>query len=97
MRKMEIYNTDLFSAEITEILQILSDKKIPAEINTKGLKKYAAPYPSVEIIEKMREYNIPILLSDDAHHADDLGYKFAEIDTLLKELKYDNYWKLDGK
>ena len=68
---------------------------MPAEINTKGYKKYNDAYPSQPIIQMMKEYNIPVLISDDAHHADDIGKEFARVEENLNMLNYNNRWKLE--
>lgn len=95
MRKAEIYTLSDFSDDIKELLKALSERNMPAEINTKGYKKYNDSYPSQPIIQMMKEYNIPVLISDDAHHADDIGKEFARVEENLNMLNYNNRWKLE--
>ncbi|MHA1344478.1 MAG: histidinol phosphate phosphatase, partial [Promethearchaeota archaeon] len=60
------------------------------EINSSGLrKKVKEQYPSVEIIEKMYELDIPVLLGSDAHKIDEIAYEFNYIIDLLKNIGYN--------
>ncbi|MBQ8436367.1 MAG: hypothetical protein IJX20_01815 [Alphaproteobacteria bacterium] len=43
----------------------------------------------------MKEYNISTLISDDAHHIDDIGNEFKRIEKNLTEMNYTNRWKLN--
>jgi len=95
MRKAEVYNLEYFFADIEELLKTLAEQNIPAEINTKGYKKYNDAYPTISIIKMMKEYNISTLISDDAHHIDDIGNEFKRIEETLTEMNYTNRWKLN--
>ena len=52
-------------------------------------KQIKEQYPSVKIIKKMHELDIPILLGSDAHHPDELGFNFNNIIKLVKGIGYD--------
>ena len=68
---------------------------MPAEINSKGISKSGEPYPTLEIIKKMRNLNIPTLISDDAHKADNMGKDYDKVEKILQELIYTNRWNLN--
>ncbi len=56
------------------------------EVNTKGLyqKKCATTYPSPWMLELIFQKEIPITLSSDAHHPDDLINLFPEVASVLR-------------
>lgn len=84
-------NKELVMNEVIKTLELIKKKDLTIEINTGGLRKeIKEQYPSSEIIEEMYELGIPILLSSDAHHPNDLGYKFNEMLKLLSEIGYTN-------
>ena len=95
VRKAEIYNLERFTAEIDELLETLAARNMPAEINSKGISKSGEPYPTLEIIKKMRNLNIPTLISDDAHKADNMGKDYDKVEKILQELNYTSRWKLN--
>lgn len=71
-------------------LEIVAKSDCKLEINTKGqLAKYPNEiYPSLFILKKSRELNIPIVINADAHHPNQLDYYFDESKQLLKEIGY---------
>ncbi len=82
-------NKDLVMNEAIKTLELLKKKNLTIEINTGGLRKEVKEqYPSFKIVGKMYELDIPILLGSDAHHPNDLAYKF---DKMIKQLKKIGY------
>ncbi len=66
-----------FDELIREILKLVKGSGMCIEINTSGLKQKAGEiYPSVEILEIIKEYKIPLTLGSDAHNPDDVGQSF---------------------
>ena len=71
-------------------LELIKKKDLTVEINTSGLrKKVGEQYPSNEIIKKLHDLDIPILLGSDAHHPDELGYNFNEMIKLIKRIGFN--------
>ena len=65
------------------------------ELNTSGFKLgYEEPYPSKRIIKLLSEYNIPIILSDDAHNVERIGDKFLETEKLAQSFNIQNFYEL---
>ncbi len=59
------------------------------EINTGGLRKdVKQQYPTKEIIQRMYEHDIPVLLGSDAHSPESIAYEFKRIINMLKEIGY---------
>ncbi|MFX0021843.1 MAG: histidinol-phosphatase HisJ [Candidatus Hermodarchaeota archaeon] len=81
---------DLVMDEAIRTLELVKKNGLTIEINTGGMrKKVEEQYPSFEIVEKIYELDIPILLGSDAHHPNDLGYKFDVIIKRLKKIGYN--------
>ena len=95
MRKAAVYTQERFMPELDELLKALAVKNMPAEVSSKGLRKSGEPYPVLPLIEKMRRSGIPVVISDDAHHAEDLGADFDKIEKILQKMNYTNRWKLN--
>lgn len=62
----------------------------PFEINTgamyRGLRK--EPYPSVQLLKDLYERKGDILLSSDSHDGASLGFRFAEVAQIVKEIGF---------
>lgn len=83
-------NPELIADHIDKTLELIKKEKLTVEINTSGWRKeIKEQYPSENIIKKMYELDIPILLGSDAHHPDDVGYHFKEVTEIIKEIGYN--------
>jgi histidinol-phosphatase (PHP family) len=81
---------DLVMNEALRTLELVKKKDLTIEINTGGLRKEVKEqYPSFEIVEKIYELDIPILLGSDAHHPNDLAYRFDKIVKHIKKIGYN--------
>lgn len=87
--------------EIKKTIDTIGKSGGIVEVNTRGIyqKKSATTYPSPWILELLCEKNIPVTISSDAHHADDLINQFPETALLLKKIGFnkitilsDNTW-----
>ena len=67
------------------------------EINTRGLykKRCDAFYPSTEILMKARKLDIPVVISTDAHKAEELGLYADEAMIELQKCGYGNVVSFD--
>ena len=75
-----------YRSTIRETLRIIKEAGCIVEVNTRGLyqRKTSTTYPSPWIIEEMGKMQIPVTLSSDAHHPDDLLNRFPQAaETLL--------------
>jgi len=88
-----------------EALEKLAKKGVIVEVNTRGvLKKLNKEfYPSNFILDRCKELSIPICLSADAHHPDDVKTLLPEVRELLKSIGYkeayifdENGWKANS-
>ncbi len=79
-----------YQQEVKETITAIAHSNAIVEVNTRGIyqKKSDTTYPSPWILELIREANIPITLSSDAHHADDLINQFASSAGLLSHIGF---------
>jgi len=83
-------NYDLIMEKVVETLELAKKRDLVIEINSSGLrKKIREQYPSIGIIEKMYELDIPVLLGSDAHQIDEIAYEFKYIIDILKNVGYN--------
>jgi histidinol-phosphatase (PHP family) len=89
MDKIKMHNRDnqffseedvWYRKEIAQTLDAIAAKGCVIEVNTRGIyqKKTTTTYPSPWILKEILARNIPITISSDAHHPDDLVNHFQE-------------------
>lgn len=83
-------NSEKVNDQVIKILELVKKKNLVMEVNSSGLRKpIKEQYPSENILRKMYELDIPLLLGSDAHHPDELGFEFINIIKLIKEIGYN--------
>ena len=87
VRKMgtEFCGSSDFAAEKSKLLEALKISGIGAEISTKGLRKIGDFYPDEWFLKKIKEQGIPMVISDDAHKVEELGFDFDKAEERLSE------------
>lgn len=67
-----------------EALDRLAERDVIFEINTGAMSRgyRSAPYPAPALLRAMRERNLPICITSDAHSADTLLHAFAQAEEL---------------
>ena len=88
-----------YKVRLAEIAAAISRNGCTAEINTGGLNRgsYKATYPSGYFLQQLCKYNVPMLISADAHKAQNIKghYNFA-VQALL-EAGYSEHVLFEGK
>jgi histidinol-phosphatase (PHP family) len=80
---------ELIMEKVTNVLKRIKKRDLVMEINTSGFRKQVnEQYPSLEIIKKVQKLDIPIVLSSDAHHPKEVGYRFKFMLEKLKEIGF---------
>jgi len=76
--------------EINHTLDVIATAGVILEVNTRGIyqKKSTTTYPGPWILELAFQKNIPVTLSSDAHHPDDLTNQFTEAATVLSDIGF---------
>jgi histidinol-phosphatase (PHP family) len=79
-----------YQQQVKETILAIAKTNAIVEVNTRGIyqKKSDTTYPSPWILELLLDANIPITLSSDAHHADDLVNQFENSARLLRAIGY---------
>lgn len=98
--KIKMHNRNRFFTEDEQWYKVLADKAIQLikrydviiEVNTRGLYKKRSDsfYPSTELLMKARKADIPVLISSDAHQAEELTLFMSEAAAELQRCGYDH-------
>lgn len=73
-------------------IAIIAGTGTAVEINTSGYNIGAnQPYPGSKIMKMLAAYNIPVLLSDDAHRAENIGRDFGRAHMQARESGIKNF------
>jgi len=80
--KIKMHNAGRYFSEdekwyrrlVNETLELIKEKELVVEVNTRGLykKRSARLFPDDETLKQIREMQIPVLISSDAHLPDEL-------------------------
>lgn len=75
---------------VQETLIEIARSRAIVEVNTRGLykKKSETTYPSPWILERVLDLDIPVTLSSDAHHPDDITREFDATLGLLNDIGF---------
>jgi len=86
----KIEDKDKIMRKVVETLELVKKHDLTIEINTSGLrKKVKEQYPHIDIIKKIYELGIPILLGSDAHKPEEVAYEFKSITKMLKNIGFN--------
>lgn len=75
---------------VEETLELILQSGSIVEVNTRGIYKKRTDdfFPSIEILKKIKNLNIPIVINSDAHHPNELGEKIPEAYKAVKEIGF---------
>jgi histidinol-phosphatase (PHP family) len=106
--KIKMHNRDRFFKEdepwymalVSETLDLLQDRDIIVEVNTRGIYKQRSEttYPGLDILKQIKSRRIPVMVNSDAHKPHELDLAFEQAYSLLKEAGIDEvvYYKGNG-
>jgi len=79
-----------YKDEVLKTIKLIDQAELITEVNTRGLyqKKSASTYPSRWILEELHKRKMPVTLSSDAHHPEDLTNTFAETAKMLSDIGF---------
>lgn len=97
--KIKIHNVDgklfdendqWYKDEVMKTIKLIDQAELIVEVNTRGIyqKKSPTTYPGPWILEQLQQSNMPVVLSSDAHHPDDLTNTFPETAKMLSNLGF---------
>lgn len=103
--KIKMHNRNRFFTEDESWYKVLADKAIQLikrydviiEVNTRGLYKKRCDhfYPSTELLMKARKADIPVIISSDAHKAEELMLFVPEAIAELQRCGFDHTARFD--
>ncbi len=83
--KAGLGHSDEWRAEEQKTIHAIAACGVQVEINTSSLRKRPEVYPSCHIMKLLAKYGVPVLLSDDAHAASQLGWHYERAERLARE------------
>ncbi|MBM3404438.1 MAG: histidinol-phosphatase [Bacteroidetes bacterium] len=96
--KIKMYNRGRYFREaeswyqdlIEETIQFLKPSSSIVEVNTRGIYKQRANalYPSVDILKRLYEENIPVTISSDAHKPEEISACMVETAEILRKIGF---------
>lgn len=96
--KIKMHNRNRFFTEeeswykklVNETLGLAKQKNLIVEVNTRGLykKRSGSLFPDNYALQRVKELNIPIIISSDAHLPEELNLLFDFSEIRLKELGF---------
>ena len=75
---------------IKQTVKAIRSSGVIVEVNTRGVykKKTGTTYPSEWVVRMLYDQQVPITLSSDAHHPDDLTREFVPTLSLLSDIGF---------
>ena len=95
-QKYEIFNfeEDWYRKPFEACLDLVQEKELMVEVNTKNWTKKKELYPRVEYLSRMREMNIPVMVNSDCHYPDLVNDGRKEAFKLLKQAGFKSTHEL---
>ena len=91
MKKTGLGLEDLWIEEEQKTVQTIKKSGTAVELNTSYFKFGQEPYPSPRIMQMLAKAHIPILLSDDAHKAEQLGSHFTQTEKMAQKCGINDF------
>lgn len=89
-KKVGLGQGDEWIEDEQKTVAAIKESGVAVELNTSYFKFGEEPYPSRRIMNMLFAAKIPILLSDDAHAAAQLGNYFAQTEKMAKECGFNS-------
>ncbi len=71
----------------------LAKSAVGTELSSKGIRKQGYFYPEENWLKQIIEADIPLVISDDAHRIEELGFEFDKAEALLQQLGCHKRWR----
>jgi len=97
-RWFELKNAD-YMHKMEEIVRAISSAGLVVEANTGGYNRgyITDTYPPLAILRLLHRYNVPIIISADAHRAVDLDGHYREARQILLDAGYTSHVLFEGR
>lgn len=81
-------DADWYRKPFMDYLDLIAEKALMIEINTKNLTKKGQTFPHMQYLSHIRTMNIPVMVNSDCHYPDLVNDGRTEAFTLLKEVGF---------
>ncbi len=82
-RKAKVHQKFPLIEERLKVVKALAETGVACEVSTKGLRKIGDYYPQKIILDELIKQKVPLVISDDAHNVNELGYAFDQAEKDL--------------
>jgi len=84
---------------VEEIVRAVSSSGLVVEANTGGINRgyVTDTYPSLPVLRLLRKYNVPVMISADAHRAADLDGHYSVARKIMLEAGYSGHVLFEGR
>jgi histidinol-phosphatase (PHP family) len=88
-----------YMRQMEEIVRAISSAGLVVEVNTGGLNRgyITDTYPSLAVLRLLHKYNVPVMISADAHRADNLDGHYREARQILLDAGYTSHVLFEGR
>ncbi|MFZ4451214.1 histidinol-phosphatase [Salibacterium aidingense] len=90
--------SDVKTNKVDHALHVIADQEVAIEVNTSGkMKDCGGWYPSADLLERAKYYNIPITLGSDSHDPERIGEDLDLVRKHLKSIGYQEWYFFRNK
>jgi histidinol-phosphatase (PHP family) len=88
-----------YKQRIEEIVRAIASGGFVVEVNTGGINRgyITETYPSPAIVRLLRQYHVPVMISADAHNANDIAGHYAAARQTLLDAGYTSHVTFAGR
>ena len=88
-----------YMRRVAEVVRVIAAGGYVVEVNTGGMNRgsIAEPYPSPEILRLLHQHNVPVMITADAHNANDLDGHYSTACQTLLDAGYTSHVVFTGR
>jgi histidinol-phosphatase (PHP family) len=92
-------NEDWYIQLVNHAIELIIKKNLIVEINSRGIYRMRCKnfYPSDYILEKLAKAHVPMIISSDAHKAEELPLYYEEAKIKLRSFGIETLFVLENK
>ena len=94
MNTAHLFNLDAkwYTDEILKTLKVIKQFNCIVEANTRGIYKgkWDDTFPSYKVLQQCYDLGVPVTISSDAHHSDELLFAYEQTRQNLKEIGFSS-------
>jgi histidinol-phosphatase (PHP family) len=88
-----------YMRRVAEVVRVIAAGGYVVEVNTGGINRgsITETYPSPEILRLLRQHNVPVMITADAHNANDLDGHYPTACQTLLDAGYTKHVVFEGR